>query len=100
MLPSTPYHLEKNHRRSPGSFPTPWMIMNSYKCLVSSRCLLLYVSPRNERNDMSFPWQGERQDYYIPIINFDTVESGLYRSGFPLARNMPFIRKLGIRTIL
>ena len=49
---------------------------------------------------MSFPWQGERQDYYIPMINFDTVESGLYRSGFPLARNMPFIRKLGIRTIL
>lgn len=49
---------------------------------------------------MSFPWQGESQDYYIPMINFDTVESGLYRSGFPLLRNMPFIRKLGIRTIL
>lgn len=100
MLLSTLHRRGKSLRRSRGSFPTLWMIMNSYKCLVYSRCLLLYASPRNERDDMSFPWQGESQDYYIPMINFDTVESGLYRSGFPLLRNMPFIRKLGIRTIL
>lgn len=49
---------------------------------------------------MSYCWQGEKQDFYLPMINFDTVTNGLYRSGFPLPRNMPFIHKLGIKTIM
>lgn len=49
---------------------------------------------------MSFPWIGENRDFYIPMINFDMVESGLYRSGFPVERNRPFLKSLGIKTIL
>ena len=34
------------------------------------------------------------------MVNFGVVEQGLYRSGFPLERNRPFLQHLGIRTIL
>ena len=49
---------------------------------------------------MDYPWVGSEPFYYLPMLNFGTVESGLYRSGFPLERNRPFLKQLGIRTIL
>lgn len=49
---------------------------------------------------MSFPWIGENNDFYLPMINFNMVEAGLYRSGFPIKRNYPFLQNLGIKTIL
>lgn len=74
-------------------------IFRTSSCFQSS--LFVSSSPRPTQSSiMSFPWQGERQDYYLPMINFDTVTSGIYRSGFPLPRNLPFIHKLGIKTIL
>ena len=49
---------------------------------------------------MCYPWHGETQHSYLPMINFGVVENGLYRSGFPLERNRPFLQHLGIRTVL
>ena len=49
---------------------------------------------------MSYPWIGEIPNSCLPMINFSTIESGLYRSGFPLQRNQSFIKGLGIRTVL
>mgnify|MGYP000087929331 FL=1 len=49
---------------------------------------------------MSYPWIGEVPSTCLPMINFSTIESGLYRSGFPLERNRLFLKGLGIQTVL
>jgi tyrosine-protein phosphatase SIW14 len=35
-----------------------------------------------------------------PPDNFAVVHKGIYRSGFPKKKNFPFLKKLGIRTII
>ena len=36
----------------------------------------------------------------VPPINFAMVAPGIYRSGFPTERNVPFLERLGLRTII
>ena len=36
----------------------------------------------------------------VPPINFSMIQSGLYRSGFPVDTNFPFISRLRLHTIL
>lgn len=36
----------------------------------------------------------------IPPINFSMVAPGVYRSGYPNSRNFPFLKKIGIRTVV
>eukprot|EP00694_Reclinomonas_americana_P004742 EC792894.1.p1 GENE.EC792894.1~~EC792894.1.p1 ORF type:complete len:190 (+),score=44.84 EC792894.1:2-571(+) len=36
----------------------------------------------------------------IPCINFSLVAPGVFRSGYPNKKNFPFLKKLGVRTIL
>jgi protein tyrosine/serine phosphatase len=36
----------------------------------------------------------------VPPINFAMIQSGLYRSGFPVETNFPFISRLRLHTIL
>ena len=36
----------------------------------------------------------------MPPANFALVCKGVYRSGFPKKRNFPFLRKLGIKSVL
>ena len=36
----------------------------------------------------------------IPPENFAVVSSGVYRSGFPLRKNFPFMQTLRLKTIL
>ena len=36
----------------------------------------------------------------VPPINFSMIHSGLYRSGFPVDINFPFISRLRLHTIL
>lgn len=37
---------------------------------------------------------------YYPPLNFSLVEDGIYRSGFPMPLNYPFIEQLGLKTII
>mmetsp|Transcript_32628 Transcript_32628/g.103984 ORF Transcript_32628/g.103984 Transcript_32628/m.103984 type:complete len:175 (-) Transcript_32628:3-527(-) len=37
---------------------------------------------------------------YIPPINFSMVEKGIYRSGYPNKKNVPFLEKLGLHSIV
>lgn len=37
---------------------------------------------------------------YVPPLNFSLVEDGIYRSGFPMPINYPFLEQLGLKTII
>ncbi|GEQ68177.1 hypothetical protein JCM33374_g1844 [Metschnikowia sp. JCM 33374] len=37
---------------------------------------------------------------YVPPLNFSLVEDGIYRSGFPMPINYPFLKQLKIKTII
>ena len=37
---------------------------------------------------------------YVPPLNFSLVEDGIYRSGFPMPINYPFLQQLKIKTII
>jgi hypothetical protein len=36
----------------------------------------------------------------IPPLNFSMVSPGIYRSGYPNYKNFPFLKKIGIKTII
>ncbi len=36
----------------------------------------------------------------IPPSNFAMVAKGVYRSGYPVPKNFPFLKKLGLKSIL
>jgi hypothetical protein len=36
----------------------------------------------------------------IPPVNFELVAPGVYRSGFPTRRNIEFLHRLGLRSVL
>lgn len=40
-----------------------------------------------------------REDY-VPPLNFSFVEDGIYRSGFPMPVNRPFLEQLNLKTII
>lgn len=37
---------------------------------------------------------------FVPPLNFSLVEDGIYRSGFPMPINYPFLKQLGLKTIV
>jgi tyrosine-protein phosphatase SIW14 len=37
---------------------------------------------------------------YVPPLNFAMVSPGIYRSGYPVPCNFPFLRKLGLKSIV
>lgn len=37
---------------------------------------------------------------FVPPLNFSLVEDSIYRSGFPMPINYPFLQQLGIKTII
>lgn len=37
---------------------------------------------------------------YVPPLNFSLVEDGIYRSGFPMEANYPFLDRLKLKTII
>lgn len=39
-------------------------------------------------------------DVLIPPLNFSIVSKGVYRAGYPNEKNIPFLRKLKLRTVL
>ncbi|KAJ5067571.1 hypothetical protein M0811_02759 [Anaeramoeba ignava] len=39
-------------------------------------------------------------DVFIPPINFSMVAKGVYRSGYPNSKNFPFLKKLGLKSII
>lgn len=40
------------------------------------------------------------QEIYVPPLNFALVEHSIYRSGFPMPKNYPFLKQLGLKTII
>jgi len=40
------------------------------------------------------------QRMFIPPLNFAMVAKGVYRSGYPNPKNFPFLKKLGLKSIL
>ncbi|KAK6197513.1 tyrosine phosphatase family-domain-containing protein [Scheffersomyces amazonensis] len=40
------------------------------------------------------------QIQYVPPLNFSLVEDQIYRSGFPMPINYPFLKQLGLKTII
>ena len=36
----------------------------------------------------------------VPPLNFAMVAPGVYRSGYPNKKNFPFLRKLGLKSIM
>eukprot|EP00301_Raphidiophrys_heterophryoidea_P007265 c12833_g2_i6.p1 GENE.c12833_g2_i6~~c12833_g2_i6.p1 ORF type:complete len:196 (+),score=32.05 c12833_g2_i6:209-796(+) len=36
----------------------------------------------------------------IPMINYSMVAQGVYRSGFPNKKNLPFLKKLGVKSVI
>ncbi|KAG8385778.1 hypothetical protein BUALT_Bualt03G0080600 [Buddleja alternifolia] len=40
------------------------------------------------------------EDLFVPPLNFSMVDYGIYRSGFPDIPNFPFLKTLGLRSII
>eukprot|EP00245_Coleochaete_scutata_P008218 TRINITY_DN245_c0_g2_i1.p1 TRINITY_DN245_c0_g2~~TRINITY_DN245_c0_g2_i1.p1 ORF type:complete len:193 (+),score=34.33 TRINITY_DN245_c0_g2_i1:39-581(+) len=40
------------------------------------------------------------EELFIPPINFAMVDKGVYRSGYPNTKNLPFLNKLGLRSVV
>ena len=52
------------------------------------------------KKKMTGPRAKAEDEQLIPPENFSMVEGGLYRSGFPKKKNFPFLKALGIKSIL
>ncbi len=63
---------------------------NSFRVVLES----MYVSARDIAIERPITMSG------TPPINFGVVAPGLYRSGYPQAADYPFMRGLGLRTIV
>eukprot|EP00246_Nothoceros_aenigmaticus_P001102 TRINITY_DN1144_c0_g1_i2.p1 TRINITY_DN1144_c0_g1~~TRINITY_DN1144_c0_g1_i2.p1 ORF type:complete len:201 (+),score=25.12 TRINITY_DN1144_c0_g1_i2:450-1052(+) len=44
--------------------------------------------------------EAAEDDLLIPPLNFAMVDKGVYRSGYPNAKNLPFLRKLRLKSIV
>ncbi|KAI8923371.1 tyrosine phosphatase family-domain-containing protein [Entophlyctis helioformis] len=42
----------------------------------------------------------ERERVLVPPLNFAMVEPGVYRSGYPNKKNFPFLKKLGLQSVM
>ncbi|GBG77434.1 hypothetical protein CBR_g23883 [Chara braunii] len=40
------------------------------------------------------------EELFIPPLNFAMVDKGVYRSGYPNKRNLTFLNKLGLRSVV
>ncbi|KAM0003246.1 putative atypical dual-specificity phosphatase Siw14, protein-tyrosine phosphatase [Helianthus debilis subsp. tardiflorus] len=40
------------------------------------------------------------EELFTPPLNFSMVDNGIFRSGFPDAANFPFLKTLGLRSIV
>jgi len=66
--------------------------LSAWVCL-SFRC----PSPRTQTPPTN---NNSTEEELVPPANFALVCKGVYRSGFPKKRNFPFLRKLGIKSVL
>jgi len=44
--------------------------------------------------------QGDEIEELIPCENINFVAKGIYRSAFPKKKNFPFLKKLGLKSVL
>ncbi|KAL6573822.1 Tyrosine-protein phosphatase dsp1 [Orobanche hederae] len=42
----------------------------------------------------------DEENLFVPPLNFSMVDYGIYRSGFPGVPNFPFLKTLGLRSII
>ena len=52
------------------------------------------MDPREDQD------QEDDDEEFLPPSNFSLVEAGVYRSAFPLKKNFPFLKGLGLKAIL
>lgn len=43
---------------------------------------------------------GTTDELLIPPVNFAMVDKGVYRSGYPNKKNLPFLHKLRLRSVV
>ncbi|CAK7898922.1 putative tyrosine-protein phosphatase Oca1p [[Candida] anglica] len=55
--------------------------------------------PNRDYASLELKILNSRPQYYPPL-NFSLVEDGIYRSGFPMPINYPFLEQLGLKTII
>ncbi|KAK4439383.1 Tyrosine-protein phosphatase DSP1 [Sesamum alatum] len=51
-----------------------------------------------ERNPT--PEINDEENHFVPPLNFSMVDYGIFRSGFPDTANFPFLKTLGLRSII
>lgn len=51
-------------------------------------------------SDRSKEMKHSRSVKLVPPLNFSLVENGIYRSGFPMPINYPFLQQLNLKTII
>lgn len=60
--------------------------------------------PQNDGNDKEGLRSPQRtlvnRPEYVPPLNFSLVENGIYRSGFPMPINYPYLQQLKLKTII
>ncbi|GFP98959.1 probable tyrosine-protein phosphatase at1g05000 [Phtheirospermum japonicum] len=70
-------------------------------CLESNRTPIAYsaaadMSPENSVTDAV----DDGENLLVPPLNFSMVDYGIFRSGFPDVPNFPFLKTLGLRSII
>ena len=65
------------------------------------------IKPTEDKNhvkrtaDYDFlPLEHSIRPKYVPPLNFSLVEDGIYRSGFPMPINYPYLELLGLKTVI
>jgi tyrosine-protein phosphatase SIW14 len=53
-----------------------------------------------EQEEVVSDEEEEVPNLLIPPLNFAMVAKGVYRSGYPNQKNFPFLKKLGLKSIL
>ncbi|KAF2075218.1 hypothetical protein CYY_003479 [Polysphondylium violaceum] len=54
----------------------------------------------SDNEDFNDDQEPKEEPLLIPPLNFSMVSRGVYRSGYPNKKNHPFLKKLGLKSIL
>ncbi|KAL6562277.1 Tyrosine-protein phosphatase dsp1 [Orobanche gracilis] len=70
-------------------------------CLKTSRTTVAYSAVDDMPPEKSVTAAVEdEENVFVPPLNFAMVDYGIYRSGFPDVSNFPFLKTLGLRSII
>lgn len=64
------------------------------------RTIEIVPPPTKQPNIPADKFDSTDEDLYTPPLNFSMVDNGIFRSGFPDTSNFPFLKTLGLRSIV